>query len=161
MGEGISVDADGNVFIAGGTSGTGSAGSWDAILTKLDASGNTLSSKQVGGSGSDIGYSTTVDMEGNSYLSGWANQDAFVVKYDPFGNELWSEQLSTPDLEGASGVSVDKYGDIWLTGSMTGDMFGPNAGDYDAFLVRFAIPEPMTMSLIAIGGIAILRRRSR
>lgn len=78
----ITVDAVGNVYTTGyfqgtvdfdpgaGTDTLTSAGRGDVFVQKLDAAGNFLWAKALGGSGSDEGSSITVDAAGNVYTTG-------------------------------------------------------------------------------------------
>ena len=75
----ISVDNSGNVYTSGAFSGTGdfdpgsgvanltSAGFQDIFISKLDASGNFVWAKQMGGAEFDFGLSVEVDAAGNLY----------------------------------------------------------------------------------------------
>ena len=79
----IAVDSSGNVYTTGyfyGTvdfnPGTGvfnltSAGVSDIFISKLDASGNFVWAKAMGGTSTDLGYSIAVDGSGNVYTTGY------------------------------------------------------------------------------------------
>ncbi|MFC2111335.1 SBBP repeat-containing protein [Bacteroidota bacterium] len=81
-GESITTDNNGNIYTTGsfygtvdfdpgsGTTNLTSAGSGDIFIQKLDASGNLLWIKQMGGITFDIGYSITTDNSGNIYSTG-------------------------------------------------------------------------------------------
>jgi phage-related tail fiber protein len=82
IGNALALDASGNTYITGyftstadfdpgaGTQTLSSAGNADIFLAKYDASGNYVWAKSMGGAGSDIGYSLSVDASGNSYITG-------------------------------------------------------------------------------------------
>jgi len=82
-GAGIAVDGNGNIYITGYFNGTSdfdpglgvanltSAGREDIFISKLDANGNYLWVKGMGGSEVDQGYSIAVDREGNVYTTGY------------------------------------------------------------------------------------------
>jgi hypothetical protein len=83
QGNGIAVDASGNVYITGNFQGTAdfdpgvgianltsSAGSYDIFLAKYDASGNYVYAKSIGGLYDDYGYSVAVDISGNAFIAG-------------------------------------------------------------------------------------------
>ncbi len=170
----VAVDASGNAYISGytrGNLGGTNAGSEDAFLTKFDASGNELWSQQIGTSGSDISNSVAVDASGNAFISGGTygslggtnagNSDAFLAKFDASGNELWSSQIGTSSGDSSWSVAVDASGNAFISGMTLGSLGGEYAGGYDAFLIKFEnpIPEPATLSLLAFGGLAMLRRK--
>jgi len=169
----VVVDGSGNVFISGGTSGhlggTGE-GSTDAYLAKYDSTGNLLWTEQIGTSHSDYSSSVAVDGAGNIFISGTTygnlggvnsgGYDAFLCKYGPAGNLLWTEQLGTSGYDHSYSIVVDGTGNAFISGSTYGSLGGINAGERDAFLVKYAVPEPATLSLLALGGLTMRRRKS-
>src|SRR5581483_10561099 len=72
----VAVDASGNVYTAGffqgmvdfdpgpGTQNLTSAGGNDIFISKLDASGNLVWAKNMGGASDDLAYSIAVDAAG-------------------------------------------------------------------------------------------------
>ena len=78
----IAVDGSGNVYTTGifvgtadfdpgaGTANLTSLGSYDIFVSKLDASGNFVWAKSMGGTGPDYGYAIAVDGSGNVYTTG-------------------------------------------------------------------------------------------
>jgi len=146
----VAVDASGNAYISGYTAGDlggPTAGGWDAFLTKVDASGHALWSRQIGTGSSDYSYDVAVDAAGNAYVSGptggdlggpsAGGMDAFLTKYDTSGGVLWSRQIGTAAGDYSYGVAVDAAGDAYITGYTSGDLGGTNAGSSDVFLVKF------------------------
>ncbi len=168
----VAVDASGDVYISGETRGDlggPNAGYSDAFLSKFDPSGNELWTTQIGTGGSDWACSVAVDASGDVYISGQTtgdlggtragHWDAFLSKFDPSGNELWTTQIGTSAFYNtSSSIAVDASGDVYISGYTEGDLGGPNAGGGDAFLVKYEVPEPATLSLLALGGLALLRR---
>ncbi len=170
----VAVDASGNVYISGrtyGNIGGTNAGNWDAFLTKFDASGNELWSRQIGTWRTDSSYSVAVDASGNAYISGRTDgdlggpsaggYDAFLTKFDASGNELWRQQIGTSSSDYSYSVAVDAYGNAYISGETEGNLNGPNAGNWDAFLVKYEVPEPASMSVMMAAGLLMLRRRRR
>jgi hypothetical protein len=146
----VAVDNAGNALISGVTDGSlggPHAGNNDGFVSKFDASGNLLWSRQIGTPGSDNANAVAVDAFGNAYVSGYTfdslaapyagNGDAYIIKYDPSGNLLWSKQIGTIRTEFSYAVTVDSAGNALISGYTFGDIGGPNAGEEDAFLIKF------------------------
>ncbi len=136
-GRSIVVDANGNVYTTGYFAGTvdfdpgasvftmTSFGSIDIFISKLDASGNFVWAKQMGGTGGDDGLSIAVSSTGNVYttgrISGTADFDpgpstvnltgsCFISKLDVSGNFVWA--IATTG-EGKS-IALDISENIYL-----------------------------------------------
>jgi Beta-propeller repeat/PEP-CTERM motif len=170
----VAVDAFGNAYISGSTEGNlggVNAGDFDAFLAKYDPEGNLLWTQQLGTGREDYSRSIAVDVFGNAYISGSTEGslgginagsfDVFLAKYDMTGNLLWTEQYGTSASDESNSVTVDALGNVLISGYTNGSLYGINAGNSDAFLIKFAVPEPGTLCLLAIGGIALVRRRKR
>lgn len=112
MGNGISRDQFGNLYVTGGFFGapefgtvtlTGS-GSYYAFAAKLDASGNWLWGQKGGGTGEDIGWGIAVNSQGNSTAIGHFTYFSTFgsIAYNYFGfSDIYIGKLT------ASGVPVD------------------------------------------------------
>ncbi len=91
-GEGLTVDAQGNVYTTGwfndtadfdpgsGTNNRTSQGGLDAFVGKLDPGGNLEWIQTIGGSGSDVGRAVAVDFTGGVYATGMFQNS---VKFEP------------------------------------------------------------------------------
>ena len=147
-GMGIAVDASGNSYIAGYTSGDlagPNQGSADAFVAKYDSGGTMQWTRQIGTSHDDVACSIAVDGSGNSYITGYTTGDlggpmhsavdAFIVAYDSGGTVRWSRQIGTSMLDMAWGIAVDGSGNSYITGHTYGNLGGPNQGGRDAFIV--------------------------
>ena len=67
---------------------------------------------------------------------------------------IWSQQIGTSDQDYGKCVAVDASGNAYISGHTDGSLGGPNAGSWDAFLVKFSpIPEPSSLVIFATGGI--------
>ena len=107
IGLGNAVDGSGNVYTTGyfegtadfdpgaGTANLTSAGSSDIFVSKLDANGNFLWAKSMGGTASDIGYSIAVDGSDNVYTTGYFGG---TVDFDP--------GAGTASLTSAGGLDI-------------------------------------------------------
>ena len=162
QGTSITVDNSGNVYTIGayretidfdpgaGTSNLTSIGSNDVFVQKMDALGNFLWAKSMGGISSEIGKSIAVDGSGNIYTAGYfagtvdfdpgagtsnltsvGVNDIFIQKIDGSGNFLWAKSMGgiSSNSSGAS-ITVDGSGNIYTTGSFGGTVdFDPGSGN--------------------------------
>jgi len=147
---GVSTDGLGNVFISGKTEGSLgglNAGGYDAFVSKYDAVGNLLWTRQIGTKWDDESYGVSADGLGNVFISGMTrgslggpyagDVDAFVSNFDTLGNLLWTRQLGTSDWDTSDGVSADGMGNVYISGWTDGSLGGPNAGKSDAFVSKY------------------------
>ena len=62
-------------------------------------------------------------------------------------------------------VAVDSNNNVYISGETHDDLDGSgpgtHAGNRDAFLAKYVIPEPTTLSLLALGVLTICCRRRR
>ncbi len=155
------TDANGNVYVAGvtenGIDGNVATGNSDLFLTKYDASGSKLYTRQLGvARASTTGTSIAVDTQSNVYVAGFTNggldantfsggTDAFVTKYDATGARIYSRQMGAANaITLGTGVATDKSDNIYLTGYINGSpaalldgnkFSGPFASDF--FLAKY------------------------
>jgi len=118
----MAFDAAGNIYTTGYYTGTVdfdpgpgianliSAGSSDIFILKLDADGNFVWAKSVGGNGPDSPMGIAVDALGNVYITGGfattadfdpgpgvfnltsaGQTDIYIAKLDPAGNFVWAK----------------------------------------------------------------------
>jgi WD40 repeat protein len=153
----VSVDANGNVLVAGVADGVlpgqSSAGSQDAFVRKYDIAGNELWTRQFGTSFVDHAYGVSIDANGNVLVAGHTEgalpgqsssggADGFVRKYDTTGNELWTRQFGTSNTDLATAVSVDARSNVLVAGFTFGTLPGQSsAGDVDAFVLKLRVPR--------------------
>jgi len=157
----ITTDGSGNVYTtgffnntadfdpSGGIANLTSAGDYDVFVQKLDASGNFVWAKRMGGTDSDQGFGITVDFFGNIYTTGSFRStadfdpsggianltsagitDIFISKLDLFGNFVSAQQIGGTSGDTGYGItSFGSVGDIYLTGQFVGIVdFDPNGG---------------------------------
>jgi len=140
--KGLAIDADGNVYVAGGfesqTMSFGNisltnSGNVDVFIAKYDASGNVLWSKSLGGSNKDCAYGIALDLSGNLYLTGVFGSssfmvgnatlpyrgyfDTFIAKYNPDGNVLWASGAGGSNNDWGNSIACNPNGDVYLTGT--------------------------------------------
>lgn len=174
----LAVDGSGNVYITGGYSGqvdfdpgTGtsylmSAGAGDIFITKLDASGNFVWAKSLGGETDDFAYSIAVDGSGNVYTTGAYNGTSdfdpgtesfnltstggyavFISKLDASGNFVWAKSVGGIYDDYGYSLALDVNNNVFITGSfkVTAD-FDPgtssstltSAGSSDVFILKLS-----------------------
>src|SRR5690554_483248 len=144
----ITTDVEGNVIVTGifmdtvdfdpGPGVTNlistAAGFGDVFIQKLDAKGNLLWVKKMGGIRNDYGFSSICDWQGNVYttgsfqetvdfdpgpevnnLSSVEQSDIFVQKLDTDGNFLWVKQMGGKYDDTGYDITIDVDGNIITT----------------------------------------------
>jgi gliding motility-associated-like protein len=145
IGNGIDVDASGNVYITGefrGTSTFGTttltslSGSTDVFTAKLNSSGTILWVEQGAGPFGDRGLDIGVDNAGNAYVTGQFSDTItfdnvhnntmfnaiFVIKYNSSGVEQWFKMAGGASLNIANAIAVDGAGNAYITGDFEGNL---------------------------------------
>jgi uncharacterized protein (DUF2249 family) len=123
----------------------------DAFVWKLDAAGDFVWAKRMGGSSGDQGQRIAVAADGNIYTAGRfaatadfnpgpdaynltarGNYDAFVSKLDSEGNFLWARSMGGTKADYVFGIALDADGSVYTTGTFeeTAD-FDPGAGTFN------------------------------
>lgn len=149
VGYGIDVDANGDVYSCGtfnastdfdpgsGTTILTNLGVTDGYITKTDAAGNAVWSKQFGGTGSEVynitlrvdsagdilvagSFTGTIDFDpgsGTSNLTSAGTTDIFFCKLDAAGNLLWAKRVGSTSDDRCYAVTLGPSGSFYLTGS--------------------------------------------
>jgi hypothetical protein len=161
---GVTVDATGNVLVAGTFSGSvdfgggvlTSAGGTDIFVAKLSPTGTHIWSRRFGDASDQAAKSIAVDGAGNAFVTGYfagsvdfgggpltsaGGKDIFVAKLDPAGAYAWAKRLGDASDQQATSVTVDGTGNILLTGEIAGQVDfgdGPLAafGAHDIFVAK-------------------------
>lgn len=147
----VAVDANGDVFIVGWTTGLligASAGDEDFFLARYDADGNLDLLIQDGTAGEDRALDVAIGPSGNVYIVGntdgrlgataYGGTDIFVAKYDAAGVRIWAEQRGTADLDLAGGIAVNSEGQVFVGGAVNGSLDGHvHHGGMDAVIMRY------------------------
>jgi Bacterial Ig-like domain (group 3)/Beta-propeller repeat len=163
-GLGLALDGSGNAYVTGFTESTNfpttsgafqttSNGTYQAFLTKLNASGTgLLYSTYLGGSGFDKAWAIAVDSSGNAYVTGnttstnfpttsgafqtshasdSGSTDAFVTKLNASGTALvYSTYLGGNSGDYGNGIAVDASGYAYVTGETLSTNFPTTTGAY-------------------------------
>jgi len=163
-GNGVAVDPNGNVIIAGEFSGTAdfgggplvSAGGTDIFVSKLDASGGHLWSERFGDANDQTAAGVATDPGGNVLVTGGiageadfgggplasaGAADLFVVKLDASGGYLWGKRVGDATDQLGQSIAADVMGNVLVTGTMYGSAdfgAGPlaSAGSADIFVAK-------------------------
>lgn len=190
----IAVDASENVYITGYFRGTAdfdpgggvfnlsSTGGADAFISKLDASGNFVWAKQIGGVDDDQGSSIAVDALGNVYTTGGfkgmvdfdpgvgafhltsaGSYDVFISKLDASGSFVWAKGMAGTDSDVGASISVDASGNIYTTGAFQSTVdfdpgigaFNLSAADTDIFISKLDASGNFVWAK-KMGGIALV-----
>ncbi len=173
----IAIGEDGSVYSIGcfggtadfdpgvGTSSLTSAGNYDTYISKLDAAGDFVWAKRMGGTTNAWGRNIAVAADGSVVLTGIfegiidsdpgpatsllmsaGSRDTFVAKLDVAGNLVWSGKMGGTGTDHSEGIAVGTDGSIYVTGYFWGIAdFDPgasvveltSAGNYDIFVAKF------------------------
>jgi hypothetical protein len=168
----LELDNTGNIFIAGYFEGSidlgggplTSIGPYDIFLVKLDAFGQHIWSKRLGGIDESTSLNMAIDAFGNDIaLAGYfsdsmdlgtgmlhssGSTNVWVARLDAVGNTEWSHAFGGSGFatDRANAVAVDLSGNIYVTGNIGGNVDvdpGPgthilsSVGSGDFFLVKF------------------------
>jgi hypothetical protein len=158
-GNGIAVDAYGNVYVTGisgstdfpTTPGAFQPAEGGGFVTKLDATGSSLVySTYLGGGAQAAGIA--VDAQGNAYMTGQVSSatfpttpgafqpvfgggpvDAFVMKLNADGSALvYSTYLGGSKVDFGNGIAVDTGGNAYVAGSADSIDFPTTPGAFRA-----------------------------
>ncbi len=136
----------------------------DFFISKIDANGNFVWAKQLGGYGDDYGNSIAVDTEGAVYIMGSfqdqadfdpgdgtfylnsaGGSDIFVSKLDEGGNFVWARQMGGAEFDSGNSIALGNDGSVYTTGYFRGTVdFDPGdaiyslttAGSRDIFISK-------------------------
>lgn len=132
------------------------AGGGDVAIIKVDASGNTIWAKQVGGPGYERGSGITTDNSGNVYISGFFGNTAdfdpgpgvvsltstgsyngYILKLDMNGNFVWVQQIRNTNIIDIRDIRITLSGILVVTGQFDGTIdLDPGAGTFNATAVN-------------------------
>lgn len=176
-GNGISIDASGNVYQTGtfrdttltiGTTTLNSVSSGNIFVVKYDSNGNVLWAKSTGGGSAEYSSSITNDINGNVYITGYfsgvtinfgtttltnyGGWDMFVMKFNSNGDEIWAKSAGGSMFDVGSDISTDDSGNIYITGyfSSPSIQFGTTilTGDSSSFSDLFIVKYDSNGNLV-------------
>jgi len=153
FGKSVTVDDAGSILVTGdfrltvdfdpgpGVQNLTSNGDWDIFICKLDALGNLVWVKALGGGGEDLVYSIKADASNNVYISGFfassvldvdpgvnvfsflnsnVGGKSLVLKLNSGGSFVWARNYGGGTTNAAQDVftflNLDNLGNIYLTG---------------------------------------------
>jgi len=172
----LALDANGNIYSIGEFNGTidfdpgpnvsnlTSTGKEDIFITKMNASGNLVWAKHMGGEEEEVGTALVIGQLGQLYITGYfdgladfdpgngitnllpiGGTDVFISKLDTNGIFSWALKVGGNEDDEAYDVAVDSNGDVVFVGFFndSGD-FDPglgvatlnSAGDEDGFITK-------------------------
>ncbi|MGM0480239.1 MAG: hypothetical protein ACQERC_13540 [Bacteroidota bacterium] len=146
---------DGGYIIAGYSESndgdvTGNNGNGDCWVVKLDATGNMIWEKSLGGSQKEIANSIQQTTDGNYIVAGWSESndgdvtensggsDYWIVKLDASGNIIWEKSLGGSGNDWANSIELTSDNGFIVAGqsdSNDGDVTGNN-GSKDYWVVK-------------------------
>lgn len=176
----VAIDDQGSLIASGFFSSTvnfgrgdvSSVGLYDAFVSKYDAQGGLVWSKQFGSVDREQAVAVAVDASRNVLVTGYfrnsvsfggpaltsaGNADIYIAKYTADGTHLWSKRIGGVDDDVPLAMAVDASGNILVSGYfyLTVDFGAGNvtsAGDADVFLLKLA-PDGSHLWSKRVGGV--------
>ncbi|MBA7593539.1 hypothetical protein ES703_00463 [subsurface metagenome] len=146
----VAVDGSGNVYVTGGSRGTGTGNDYATI--RYDSDGDEVWVARYDGpqSWSDTGRAMAIDGSGNVYVTGGSfgsgtSADYATIKYDPEGNEQWVAIYdgSASKMDFSLAIALDSSGNVYVTG--VSDGVG-TSGDYAT--IKYSPPPPVGGTIV-------------
>lgn len=124
---GIDIDANGFIYVGGFLKNTGT--SYDIVLAKYNANGDTIWTRKydytlVGGS--DKAFQLALDKQGNIFLTGRSdsdpsansNTDAITLKYNSLGALMWVQRYNgaANGSDQTRQIKVSTTGNVYVSG---------------------------------------------
>lgn len=182
IGHCIAADQDGNVYTTGYFHGKvdfdpgpakavlTSNSSADIFIQKLDANGNFLWVKQMGGNKHEEVHAMAVDNTGAVYITGYFRGspdfdpgpgeehlsshddwfDIFVLKLNAQGKLCWAKDMGGADMDRGNDIAVDNLGNVYITGMFEGEA-DINPGSGTAHLVSYGQADIFLIKLDTAG----------
>jgi hypothetical protein len=129
----IRVDENGNVYVTGLSTGSGSGADFATIKYSSDGQEQWVARYDGPGNSVDFAVAMAIDELGNVYVTGVSlgsgtSSDFATIKYDKDGVEQWVSRFNgTENSEDeARDLAVDGSGNVYVTGTSNGPVFDPN-----------------------------------
>ena len=134
----IAVDASGNVYVAGESSGQDAV---DYATIKYNSVGEEQwVVRYNGGNGNDYATAIAVDASGNVYVTGESlgqgtGTDYATIKYNSAGQQQWVARYNGPanSNDDVTAIAIDGSGNVYVTGASSIDA----ASNYDYLTVKY------------------------
>ncbi len=166
LSSGAASDGAGGLYVAGetvGSLGGPSSGNFDAWLARYDAAGNRLWIRQFGTTAFDVAHMAAPDGAGGVFVSGYTDgvigttpvgdRDAFIARYNGLGDRVWIRQFGTSGRDAGEALISDGAGGVFIAGYTDGNLGGPNAGEWDAWIARLD-SQGNTVWMRQLGGVS-------
>ncbi|MBL7911606.1 MAG: SBBP repeat-containing protein [Bacteroidia bacterium] len=133
--------------------------STEAFISKLDANGNFVWAKQIGGTSDQEAYSITTDLMNNVYFTGYfenvcdfdpgvgtftlasaGQSDIFISKLDANGNFVFADRIGAGLSDKGNSVQVDAVGNVYTVGEFIG-----NGIDFDTGVGSYTLASGANM----------------
>lgn len=155
VGIALAIDANGNIFVAGYTSGAldgyTMTGTVDSFFSKYNSDGVKQFTRLLGVADKETrGYGVATDASGNVFVAGYTegsldgnaltgSRDFFVAKYDNNGTKQFTRQLGAVGaVTVGTAVTTDDKGDVHVVGYTEGSLDGnARTGSRDSFITKY------------------------
>ncbi len=126
-GSAVAVDAAGNVYMTGGSTGSGTAADYTTIKYNSAGAQQWVARYNGPGNGDDFANALAVDGTGNVYVTGYStgigsSWDYATIKYDSLGVQQWVVRYNGPGngVDNANALIVEGTSNIIVTGESAG-----------------------------------------
>ncbi|WP_294299377.1 T9SS type A sorting domain-containing protein [uncultured Chryseobacterium sp.] len=145
---------NGYIMVGSTTSNNGDVsqnyGNWDYWVIKIDASGNLMWEKSLGGSGLEQAFDVVQNQDGDYVVAGFAvmpntqtpdapgSRDFWIVKLSSSGNVIWGKNFGGSSADGAGSINLTSDGG-YIVGGYTQSADGnvtQNFGNTDYWIVK-------------------------
>ncbi len=136
-----------------------SAGDFDIFFTKLDADGNLIWAKRMGGSSYEYPYALVADQAGDLYMTGYFTQscdfnphpanyfyltssgdyEIFIAKLTGNGAFVWAERMGSGGADVGLALALDETQNLFVTGVFYSSQFS-----FDSIALVNAFAEGFT-----------------